>query len=137
MGRRMDSPLTLKPGGPNPLAAARGELLELVAVFRPGRGARVEFNLRGVPIAYDAGKQELRVDRHTVALPPRDGVVDLRVLVDVDQNERVHQTLEAQLLLAVQRHNHRGDPPHLGRQPPDTSPTPWWSWSGARARWRT
>lgn len=75
-------PLTLKPGDPNPVPAAAGELLDVVALLEPEKAAEVTFLVRGVPVVYDAAKQELRVNGHRAAAPLRQGKLDLRILTD-------------------------------------------------------
>ncbi|WP_435020769.1 glycoside hydrolase family 32 protein [Tundrisphaera sp. TA3] len=75
-------PATLEPGGPNPLASAKGDALDIVATFEPGSAREVIFTVRGVPVAYDAAKGELVVNGVRAPAPPRDGRVDLRILAD-------------------------------------------------------
>ena len=75
-------PLTLDPGSPNPLGAAKGELLDVVAAFEPGTAKEVAFAVRGVAVVYDVPKQELVVNGHRAPAPLRDGRLDLRVLAD-------------------------------------------------------
>ncbi|MGH7135747.1 MAG: GH32 C-terminal domain-containing protein, partial [Pirellulales bacterium] len=38
--------------------------------------------LRGVPIVFDAAKQELSINGHRAAVPLRDGKLDVRLIVD-------------------------------------------------------
>ncbi len=52
----------LQPGAANPLGAIAGELLEIRAEFEPGEAAEVTFNVRGVPVTFDAAKQEIVVN---------------------------------------------------------------------------
>jgi sucrose-6-phosphate hydrolase SacC (GH32 family) len=75
-------PLKLKPGDANPLTAVNGELLDVVAVLEPGKATAVRFAVRGVPVVYDAGQQELVVNGHRASAPLRDGKIDLRILAD-------------------------------------------------------
>ncbi len=63
----------LRPGDANPLAAVRAELVELRAEFEPGPASEVLFSLRGVPVCYDAKRQEIVVSGHHAAAPLRDG----------------------------------------------------------------
>jgi fructan beta-fructosidase len=59
----------LNEGDANPFANAGGELLELRADFKPGEGAEVVFNVRGVPVIYDSVKEELLVNGHRAPAP--------------------------------------------------------------------
>lgn len=72
----------LAPGGANPLAQVRGELLELRAEFAPGAAAEVAFNVRGATVAYDARKQELVVNNHRAPAPLRGGKQRLAIYCD-------------------------------------------------------
>ncbi|MDB5295796.1 MAG: sacC [Phycisphaerales bacterium] len=81
-GTTSAGPLDLKPGDANPLAAAAGELLDVRAEFEPGDAAEVAFDVRGVPVVYDAKRQELSVNGHRAPAPLRDGRVRLVVLAD-------------------------------------------------------
>jgi fructan beta-fructosidase len=74
-------PQPLDPGQ-NPLAAVRGELLDLTAELAVGDAAEVGFNLRGVTVSYDAKKQELSCKGNKAALQPVDGRIRLRLMVD-------------------------------------------------------
>jgi fructan beta-fructosidase len=75
------APQALKPGV-NPLAGVRGELLEVVADLVVGNASTITFNLRGVPVVYDAAKQELTCQNRTVPLKPVGGHLRLRAYVD-------------------------------------------------------
>ena len=81
--------LTLAPGAPNPLAKVSAELLELRATFTPPANGEVKFMLRGVPVLYDAAKQELAVNGHRAPAPLRDGKIDLTVFTDRNAYEAV------------------------------------------------
>jgi sucrose-6-phosphate hydrolase SacC (GH32 family) len=74
--------LALKEGDPNPLAKVRGELLELRAEFAPGEATQVAFTVRGVPIVYEAKKQEIVVNGHRAPAPLRNGLQRLIVYAD-------------------------------------------------------
>ncbi len=74
--------LTLGPGDPNPLAKAKGELLEIRADFEPGTDGEVRFEVRGVPIVYSAKKQELSVNNHRTPAPLRGGRQRLIIYTD-------------------------------------------------------
>ena len=54
--------LSLQPGGVNPLAKVRGELLEVRADFEPGAAAETVFTVNGATVVYDADQQELTVN---------------------------------------------------------------------------
>jgi fructan beta-fructosidase len=74
-------PQPLSPGE-NPLAAVKGELIDLAAELIPGDAAEVGFKLRGVTVSYDAKKQELSCEGNKAALRPVNGMIRLRLLVD-------------------------------------------------------
>jgi sucrose-6-phosphate hydrolase SacC (GH32 family) len=74
-------PQPLAPGE-NPLAAVKGELLDLTAEFTCGDAAELGFNLRGVPIVYDLKKQELSCLDKKASLKPAAGKIRLRFMVD-------------------------------------------------------
>ncbi len=74
-------PQPLSPGE-NPLAAVRGELLDLTAELAPGDAAELGFNLRGITVSYDPKKQELACKGAKAALKPVDGKIRLRLMVD-------------------------------------------------------
>jgi fructan beta-fructosidase len=79
--RRAWSALTLKPGT-NVLSGIRGDLFDLRAQFKVGDQGEVRFAIRGVPVVYDAAKQELVCKDHRNPLRPVDGKVRLQILVD-------------------------------------------------------
>lgn len=59
-----------------------GELFEVDATFEPGPEDIIQFTARGVPITYEASKEELTcLDRHA-KLSPIDGKVRLHIFVD-------------------------------------------------------
>jgi fructan beta-fructosidase len=70
------------PPGENPLAAVKGELLEVTAEIALGNATKISFKLRGVTVTYDVSKQELICrDKHT-SLKPVSGKIELRMFVD-------------------------------------------------------
>ncbi len=73
---------TLKPGEANPLADARGELLEVRADFEPGRNTEATFAVRGVPIVYDAGKAALIVNGLVAPAPLLQGRQKIIIYAD-------------------------------------------------------
>ncbi len=81
VGRHAWSPLTLEPGT-NVLSSIRGELFDLRAQFTAGDTGEVRFVIRGVPVVYDAAKQELICKERRNPLRPVDGKVRLQILVD-------------------------------------------------------
>ena len=72
---------TLKPGE-NPLAQAKGDLFDIAVELVPGDAAEVGFHIRGLPVVYDVGKQELACADRKAALKLVDGRLRLRLLVD-------------------------------------------------------
>ena len=75
-------PLTLRAGSANPLAAAKGELLEIRADFAPAADSEVLFKVRGIDIRYSAAKQEISIAGHRAPAPLRDGHQRLIILTD-------------------------------------------------------
>ena len=78
---------TLKADEPNPLAGVSGELLELRAEFAADPAAEVAFNVRGLSLSYDAGRQELIINGRHVSAPLRDGRQRLVIYVDRTASE--------------------------------------------------
>ena len=74
--------MTLQPGGANPLADVKAELVEVNAEFEPGEASEITFTVRGATIRYDAKKQELAVNDHRVPAPLRAGKQRLKILCD-------------------------------------------------------
>jgi fructan beta-fructosidase len=72
---------TVRPGE-NPLANIRGDLFDIRADLEIKDAASCGFNLRGVPVTYDARKQSITCKGVTAPLEPIAGGVRLRVLVD-------------------------------------------------------
>ncbi|HEV3340166.1 MAG TPA: glycoside hydrolase family 32 protein, partial [Pirellulales bacterium] len=75
-------PESVLPSSHRLTAPVSSELLEIVAVIEPEKATEVVFDLRGIPVVYDAVKQELSVNGHRASAPLRDGRLDLRILVD-------------------------------------------------------
>ena len=75
-------PADLAAGGANPLAGFEAELVELRLSCDITPDADVTAELRGVPVRYDASKQELTIAKHTVAWPVKDGKLGLIIYVD-------------------------------------------------------
>ena len=76
------APITLEPQSANPFAHVKAELVELHAEFSGGESSEVEFNIRGASVVYDFKKQELSVNNHRAAAPPRDGKQRLTIYCD-------------------------------------------------------
>jgi fructan beta-fructosidase len=68
--------------GTNVLAGIRGDLFDLRAQFAVGNTGEVRLVVRGVPLVYDAAKQELICHDRRNPLPPINGKVRLQILVD-------------------------------------------------------
>ena len=68
--------------GTNPLAGIHGDLFDLRAQFTVGHTGEVRLVIRGVPVVYDAAKQELACHDRRNTLPPLNGKVRLQLLVD-------------------------------------------------------
>jgi fructan beta-fructosidase len=75
-------PLSLAEGAVNPFAATQGELLEVHADFEPGDAQEVAFQVRGVPVVYDASKQEIVVNGLHAPAPLHDGHQRLTIFTD-------------------------------------------------------
>jgi fructan beta-fructosidase len=72
---------TVRPGE-NPAAAIKGELLDIETDISPATAKNVVFNLRGVPVTYDAEKQELSCADKKAPLRMQNGRIRLRFLID-------------------------------------------------------
>jgi sucrose-6-phosphate hydrolase SacC (GH32 family) len=75
-------PVDVTAGGSNPLAGFEAELVELRLSCDVSADAVVIADLRGVPVRYDAAKQELKVAKHTASWPVKDGRLGLIVYLD-------------------------------------------------------
>lgn len=75
-------PVDLAVGGDNPLAGFEAERVELRVSCEVSTDAVVRFELRGVPVQYDAEKQELTLAKHAAKWPIKDGKLGLIVYVD-------------------------------------------------------
>jgi fructan beta-fructosidase len=76
-------PITLQSGDANPFAETKaGDAMELRADFEPGADSEVKFTVRGVPIIFNAAKQELTVNGHRSPAPLRAGKQRLTILAD-------------------------------------------------------
>ncbi|HOX58954.1 MAG TPA: glycoside hydrolase family 32 protein [Candidatus Paceibacterota bacterium] len=79
--RRTQSRMNLAPGT-NALVGIRGELFDLRAQFAVGATGEVRFVVRGMPVIYDAAKQELACADRRNPLAPVNGKVRLQILAD-------------------------------------------------------
>ena len=75
-------PVDLAVGAANPLSAFASELVELRVSCDVSADAIAHFELRGVPVRYDAAKQELTIAKHVSAWPVKEGRLELIVYVD-------------------------------------------------------
>jgi fructan beta-fructosidase len=66
----------------NVLAHITGDLFHLRGRFEVGTAAGLDLVIRGVPVAYDAQKQELSCQGKKAPLRPTDGTIQLEILVD-------------------------------------------------------
>jgi sucrose-6-phosphate hydrolase SacC (GH32 family) len=73
--------LPLAPGH-NPLADLRGELFDIEATFDLQAAEAVTVEIRGMKVAYDVKKQEIRCLDRSATLRPENGKIHLRLLVD-------------------------------------------------------
>ena len=74
-------PQPLNPGE-NPLAALKGDLFDITAELALGEATELGFSIRGLPVVYNAQKQELVCRGNRAALKPVDGKIRLRLMVD-------------------------------------------------------
>lgn len=79
---RSFGPADLAAGGANPLAGFEAELVELRLACEVSADAVINLSLRGVPLRYNASKQELTLAGHTSPWPVKDGTLGLIVYLD-------------------------------------------------------
>jgi fructan beta-fructosidase len=66
----------------NPLAGIKGELFEIEAVLKVGTSGVIDFDLRGVPVIYNAATQRLScLGQHSTVIPGN-GRISLQIFVD-------------------------------------------------------
>ena len=75
-------PVDLAAGDDNPLAAFRAEEIELHVACTLAPDTEVTFNLRGVPLCYDAAKSTLTISTCATLWPIKAGRLDLIVYLD-------------------------------------------------------
>jgi fructan beta-fructosidase len=73
---------TLTVGEANPLAAIHSELVEIRAEFEPSADSETAFQVRGVPVVYEAKTQEIVVNGHRAPAPLHDGKQKLTIFAD-------------------------------------------------------
>lgn len=77
---RLESQI-LRPGE-NPAVAIKGELLDIETDISPAKATEVVFNLRGIPVTYDAVNQELSCADKKAPFRMQNGKIRLRFLID-------------------------------------------------------
>lgn len=75
-------PVELAVGSPNPLAPVQAELIELRMACTVSAGVKIALDLRGIPLRFDADKQELTIGHHRTAWPVVKGELALTIFVD-------------------------------------------------------
>ena len=73
---------SLTPGESQTLVKGTRGFLQLTAAFEPGTDSELKFNVNGVPILYNAAKQELTVNGHRAPAPLRAGKQKLTIITD-------------------------------------------------------
>ena len=71
----------LKPGK-NPLSKIKGDLFDIRAEFAVEKAAEIGFEIRGVPVVYNAEKKVLSCQGHEAPCKPMNGKIKLQILVD-------------------------------------------------------
>lgn len=79
---RRSADVVLTAGKPHLFEEPQSELLDISTVLAPMGAKEIEFDVRGVPVVYDVGRQELSVNGHRAAAPLADGKLDLRIVTD-------------------------------------------------------
>jgi len=74
--------LSLQPGQTKSLIKNETGLFKMIAEFEPGADSVMTFHVNGVPVLYDAVKQELSVSGHRAPAPLRDGKQRLVIFAD-------------------------------------------------------
>ncbi|MBC8217138.1 MAG: GH32 C-terminal domain-containing protein [Planctomycetes bacterium] len=72
---------TLEPGD-NLLSGVSGELLHIRADLRLAGAAETGFVIRGIPVTYNAEKEQLSCQKNKAKLIPENGKISLEILVD-------------------------------------------------------
>lgn len=66
----------------NILSEIAGELFDIRAQFCPAVNAEVHITVRGIPIVYNAAKEEMYCEGHTVPLKSMNGQITIQILID-------------------------------------------------------
>lgn len=74
--------LAIKENSGNPLKDINIELLELRIAFEPGKATEVVFDIRGVPVTYEAANKQLVVDGVRAPVSLVNGRLDLAIYAD-------------------------------------------------------
>lgn len=72
---------TLAPGD-NPLAGIYADLLEIEAEIATGQAGKILFDLRGMPVTYEAASEKIHCLGNEATLVPDDGKIQLHFYVD-------------------------------------------------------
>lgn len=73
---------TTMPSGRTVLSGVQGKLFHVKASFRTDGVTRFGLLARGTEVVYDTSQQQLSCQKKTAALPPRNGTVQVELLVD-------------------------------------------------------
>ncbi|WP_071597045.1 GH32 C-terminal domain-containing protein [Niabella aurantiaca] len=73
---------TIRENGTNPLKDIRIELAEIRLELTPGKAKEIRLDVRGVPLIYNTGRQQLVVDGVTAPVPLQNGRLSLLVYAD-------------------------------------------------------
>ncbi len=74
--------LSLQSGETTSLVKNTHGLIRVDTEFEPGADSELKFNVNGVPISYDAQKQELNVNGHRAPAPLRGGKQKITIITD-------------------------------------------------------
>ena len=75
-------PVDMAVGTANPLAHVHSELIELRIACTVSKDTQMTLGLRGIPVRFDASKQELWIGHHRAAWPVLKGQLALTIFVD-------------------------------------------------------
>ncbi len=74
--------IKLNLGEPQSISNFKDELLEVRATFRPEKGSRFVIRIRGIDVAYDAGKEEVVIGDHRAPAPLLNGEQRMILMID-------------------------------------------------------
>jgi Beta-fructosidases (levanase/invertase) len=80
--KHTELPARLVPPGENPLAGEWPELLDIDLEFEPGEAREIVMHINGQKLIYDVAAKALKAFNGTAPLPPIEGRIKLRVLID-------------------------------------------------------